>query len=128
MSETSYEAHLRQADLSVIGIAFIGTPHRGAGLAPYVTCVGNILKTFRIQVNKNVVEVLKHESEVLADVEDSFAIWLRKKGDRLKVTYFYEELGVSGIGQVWFRLNMCPYGGIKQCLTNGASILCHFMK
>lgn len=65
-------------------------------------------ENFSIQVNKNILEILKRESEVLADVEESFGIWLRKKGDRFNVTCFYEELGFPGVGQVCFRPNMYP--------------------
>jgi hypothetical protein len=100
MSESSYENHLKQADRCTIAVAFLGTPHRGSGLAPFAKAVANILKAGGKRVNKDILGLLKRESEVLADVEDSFGIWLRKKGPEFNITCFYEELELPGVGKV----------------------------
>jgi hypothetical protein len=80
----------------------LGTPHRGSGLAPFAKVVANILKAGQKRVNKNILGLLTRGSEVLADVEDSFANWLRKKDATFNITSFYEELELPGVGQVMF--------------------------
>ena len=102
MSESSCDEHLKQVDRCTIAIAFLGTPHRGSGLAPFAKVVANILKACQKRVNKNILGLLTQDSEVLADVEDSFGIWLRKKDATFNITSFYEELELPGIGQVMF--------------------------
>jgi len=100
LSESSYEEHLKQANCCTIAIAFLGTPHRGSGLAPYATAIAGILKAGGKRVNKDILGLLERESEVLVDIEDSFGIWLKKKGAEFNVTCFYEELELPVIGQV----------------------------
>lgn len=100
MSESSAESHLNQADRSTIAIAFLGTPHRGSGLAPFAKGIADILKLVNMKVNGDILEPLKRNSQVLADVEDSFSNWLRKKGSRVDLTCFYEELGLPVTGLV----------------------------
>jgi hypothetical protein len=103
LSESHVESHLKQADCCTIAVAFLGTPHRGAGLASLADVVANILKTGGKRVNKDILGVLKRNSEVLADIENSFGIWLRKKGNDFKMTCFYEELELPGVGLVCLR-------------------------
>jgi hypothetical protein len=101
MSENSHEAHLQQADRCTIAVAFLGTPHRGSDLAPFATKLALILKAGHKRVNTNILQLLRPESETLADVQDSFAIWLRRKAAaRFNTTCFYEELELPVIGQV----------------------------
>ena len=56
MSETSPEKHLRQLHNSTIAIAFLGTPHRGSGMATYAEAVVRFLKHVRKRVNQDIVE------------------------------------------------------------------------
>lgn len=100
ISETSNEEHLKQVDRYTIAIAFLGTPHRGAGLASFATVVANILRAGGKRVNKQILGLLKQGSEVLSDVEDSFEIWLSKKDADFNVSCFYEELELPGLGKV----------------------------
>ncbi len=100
ISETTVESHLKQADSCTIAVAFLGTPHRGSGLAPFAEGVANILRAGHMRVNSRILGLLKRDSEVLADVEDSFDIWLRKKAGHFDVTSFYEELEFPGVGFV----------------------------
>lgn len=58
------------------------------------------MKLVKIRVNDDILKVLERDSEVLADIEESFGLWLRKKKDAIDLTCFYEELEFSGIGSV----------------------------
>ena len=100
LSEHAVEPHEKQLDRCTIAVAFLGTPHRGSGLAPFATGVAQILKAGGKRVNRDILQLLKRDSEVLADVEESFGIWLRKTGGRFKLTCFYEELELPTIGMV----------------------------
>jgi protein SERAC1 len=100
LSEHAFEPHEKQLDRCTIAVAFLGTPHRGSGLAPFATGVAQILKAGGKRVNRDILQLLKRHSEVLADVEESFGIWLRKTGGRFKLTCFYEELELPTIGMV----------------------------
>ena len=91
--------HLKHLNQDTIAIAFLGTPHRGSSLAPFATGVANILKLVK-RVNKKVLEPLQRDSQVLADIDDAFAHWLRRNGLRFNLTCFYEELELPKIGMV----------------------------
>ncbi|MCJ1348924.1 hypothetical protein MMC31_007157 [Peltigera leucophlebia] len=100
LSENSFESHLKQADACTIAVAFLGTPHRGLGLAPFAKGVTNILKASHKRVNTDIISLLQRKSEVLGEVEDYFGIWLRKKGQGFNMTCFYEEWELPGLGLV----------------------------
>jgi hypothetical protein len=100
LSEHAFEPHEKQLDRCTIAVAFLGTPHRGSGLTPFATGVAQILKAGGKRVNRDILQLLNRDSEVLADVEESFGIWLRKTGGRFKLTCFYEELELPTIGMV----------------------------
>ena len=98
LSENSFESHLKQADACTTAVAFLGTPHRGSGLAPFAKGIANILKTSYKRVNTDIISLLQRKSEVLGEVEDSFGIWLRKKGQGFNMTCFMFQLDW---GLVW---------------------------
>ncbi|KAK3901199.1 hypothetical protein C8A05DRAFT_35131 [Staphylotrichum tortipilum] len=100
LSEQAGETRLQQLHANTTGLAFLGTPHRGAGLAPFATGVARVLKAARKRVNSEILSVLQRDSEALADIDASFATWLRKRGDRVEVTCFSEEHELPGIGLV----------------------------
>ena len=100
LSEQAVEPHLKQLDYCTIAVAFLGTPHRGSGPKPFAQGVANILKAGGMRVNKNILQLLHQDSGVLADVEESFSIWLRKNSSRFDVTCFSEELELPAIGIV----------------------------
>ena len=99
ISESSDEEHLRQADRCTTAIAFLDTPHRGSDFAPFATAAAQCLKLSK-RVNTDILKLLNKDSEVLADVENSFGTWLRKKASSVNTTCFYEELELLGIGKV----------------------------
>jgi hypothetical protein len=103
LSERCADDHLKQLDRTTIAVAFLGTPHRGSTLAPYATSITNILNAIK-RVNVEILEVLQRNSEVLNDVENGFAAWLRKNSSRFNLACFYEELELPArIGLVRIR-------------------------
>lgn len=100
MSESSAESHLNHADRCTVAVAFLGTPHRGLAKGTLIKGLADTLRLVYKEVNSNILHPLKRNSQVLAEIEDSFAIWLRKKGDRFTLTCFYEELRTIGRGLV----------------------------
>ncbi|KAI1409865.1 hypothetical protein F5Y13DRAFT_169107 [Hypoxylon sp. FL1857] len=100
LSENSADEHLTQIARHTVGIAFLGTPHRGSDLAPFAKAVANIVKASTKRINANILGVLNRNSETLADVEDSFMTWLRRYPGRCELTCFFEELEFRGIGMV----------------------------
>lgn len=100
LSEQTTYSHLKQMDRCTIGVVFLGTPHRGSGLTPFAASVANILKAGGMRVNKEILQLLNRNSEVLADVEESYAVWLRRNSSRFDLTCFFEELELPAVGMV----------------------------
>ena len=101
-SRNAVEEHLHQIEHYTAGIIFLGVPHCGADLASwasFVTRMINILK----RANEDIVGVLKPRSEMLRMVETGFHKILRQRkseGSEISITCFYEELSVTGVGEV----------------------------
>jgi len=87
-------------DRCTIGVIFLGTPHRGSDLTPFAASVANILKAGGKRVNKEILQLLNRNSEVLADVEETYAVWLRRNSSRFDLTCFFEELELPAVGMV----------------------------
>jgi len=103
LSESSSEEHLGQVHDNTIGIVFLGTPHRGSNMAVYAKFVADILKLSQKRVNSGLLALLKKDSDILAAIEDDFAIWLRKKGMSFQITCFFEDLELLAFGAVSIR-------------------------
>lgn len=103
ISETNAEDHLKQIESCTIGILFFGTPHRGSDLAPFALAISRLVHygTGK-RVGTAILEPLKQNSQILLDVEDWFAQWLRRraKSKAVQVTSFYEENSLPQIGHV----------------------------
>ena len=88
--------HLERIEKSTIAICFLGTPHHGSDLASFgaiLTDVINIIKP----ANRNIVKVLKGDSEMLAEVQDRFfnMLEIRKKEKAdIQIVCFYEMIMV----------------------------------
>ena len=75
-------------------MCFLGTPHHGAGLADWCAILANIANVAK-PANVAPVNVLKRDSEILRDIQDSFHNVLEKrKEERVNIglVCFYETL------------------------------------
>ena len=99
-SKKSAYPHIEQIHQHTIAIAFLGTPHAGSSLAPFASAIGNILKLARKRVNKNIVQVLEPDSEVLQILDEDFSSWVKKNQGPFDLVCFYEEKEVFGVGMV----------------------------
>lgn len=107
LSEQAFDSHQKQLDHCTIAVAFLGTPHRGSDLTSFASSVANILKAGGKRVNKEILQLLNRHSEVLADVEDSYGVWLRRNSSRFELTCFFEELELPAVGMVGSLLRSC---------------------
>jgi hypothetical protein len=97
------EPHLRNILRSTRGIAFLGTPHHGSGLARWAERLSRFIGVIKQQTNADIVAVLKHDSEVLARIQDGFHTMVQargREGQSIEISCFFEELPLSGVGQV----------------------------
>ena len=82
-------------------IAFIGTPHQGSDLAKLGVLLGQGAGLL-IKTNKDIVKILKPDSEVLARVSNDFHSMLSVRAEQtnkpLRIASFYEELPIPGLG------------------------------
>lgn len=122
ISDHSSDYHLKQADHCSVGIAFLGTPHRGSGLATLANVIANTLKIV-MRANTDVLGGLKRDSKVLTEVEDSFGEWLKNKGVDFNITCFYEELELPAVGFVsLFQCSVQKLSRHKQVLLTDSRL------
>jgi protein SERAC1 len=95
------ELRLKSVLQSVVGIVFLGTPHRGSDLAAWGSIVAKYLHRIR-SVNRNIIKTLELKSEVLASVEQDFQQLLLtpEHVNRTRIFCFYEELAVPLVGKI----------------------------
>ena len=102
-SNERHEPQLHNILRSTRAIAFLGTPHHGAGLARSAELLVRAIGVVK-QTNTEIVAVLQDQSEVLARIQDSFhtmVMALGRDGSGLiDICCFYEELPLPGVGQV----------------------------
>ncbi|KLP00031.1 uncharacterized protein Y057_8585 [Fusarium fujikuroi] len=102
LSRSSPEAHLNSLESSTVGLLFMGTPHFGSNKARwggYCTAVVSLTSS----PNKNIIEVLERDSEMLATIQHKFHEILRlrqAKNRPISITCFYEELASPNIGMI----------------------------
>ena len=103
VSHGSQQDHLRSLVEATYAICFMGTPHLGADLANWGTIAFNFANLLS-RTNRNIVKVLKPNSEVLASLQQRFHTLLeqRRKDGKMEIEMycFHEELGYKGIGLV----------------------------
>ncbi|KAJ4289946.1 hypothetical protein N0V88_006744 [Collariella sp. IMI 366227] len=100
--DTRTEPHLHNVLRLTGGIAFLGTPHHGSGLARWAELLSRSIGIIK-QTNTQIVEVLKRDSEVLSRIQDGFHTMVLargKEGQPIEISCFFEELPLPGIGQV----------------------------
>ncbi|KAL8792387.1 MAG: hypothetical protein Q9195_005000 [Heterodermia aff. obscurata] len=93
-SKNSAEKHINQIECSTIGIVFLGVPHCGSDLEAWAT-IGRRMVSIFAQTNKEIVNVLNPDSEMLQMIENNFHSILRqRKNDPIELVCFYEELPI----------------------------------
>ncbi|PKY04955.1 hypothetical protein P168DRAFT_304062 [Aspergillus campestris IBT 28561] len=85
VSEHSADEHLMQIEKETVGIAFLGTPHRGADIAPFTDAIANIVKISGVRTNAKILDTLERNSQVLGGVETYFDNWIRKNNGRIRL-------------------------------------------
>ena len=99
-AKNSAEPHLHQIERDTVGIVFLGVPHCGSDLEAWAT-VGRKMVNMLERTNKDILDVLNPDSEMLHLVENNFHANLRqRKENPIEITGFYEELAVRGLGEV----------------------------
>lgn len=100
-SNTSHEDYIKEILRSTTAIAFLGTPHGGSNQAEMAIIGANFLKLFR-NINKDILMSLTPASEALSRIQQDFHRVVNGLPDsrKIKITCFYEELPVKGIGEV----------------------------
>ncbi|KAK1765234.1 hypothetical protein QBC33DRAFT_495970 [Phialemonium atrogriseum] len=102
-SKERREPHLQSIIQQTLGIAFLGTPHRGAGLARWAEMMSRTIGMMK-QTNAEIVQILRRDSEVLARIQDSFHGMVMARNQYglppIEITCFYEELPMPVIGLV----------------------------
>ena len=105
ISKNNAETYLQNVSQFTRAIAFLGTPHCGSDHASWGIVLGystNLLK----RTNKDIIRVLKPDSEVLARVQQDFHNMLSMQMSKpLKITCFFEELPMPGLGEASITLN-----------------------
>jgi len=125
-SKDSCEAHLENIYQQTFAIAFLGTPHRGSGLAFWADLGTKFLRPVK-RINQALLQVLRERSETLDDIQQRFNSMIRKRQDNsyresqklpypIQIYCFYEELALKGVGKVVeedsARLDTWPYNSI----------------
>ena len=101
-SRNNPEKHLRDIFDSVIAIAFMGTPHRGAWVADGSKIPAHALGLIK-STNKSILAILESNNQLLDSIQDMFWSTVRERresGKQLEVTCFFEELPFPGVGKV----------------------------
>ncbi|CAI4218829.1 unnamed protein product [Parascedosporium putredinis] len=101
LSSQKSEDRFRKILHLTLGIAFLGTPHQGAGLAIWAEMISRALGIIK-KTNTKIVAVLKQDSEVLARIQDGFHTIVHersKQGKPIEITCFFEELPYRASGR-----------------------------
>ena len=102
LSTGSPDAYLKSVVDSTLGVIFLGTPHKGSKLANWAS-LGTAFSSVAKATNRDIVKFLEPDSEVLADIRNSFVKLVRvkaKSSSEIEIVLFYEELGIRLVGKV----------------------------
>jgi len=103
LSRNNPEPHLEAIFDSVVGIIFLGTPHRGSWIADWATIPASALGLMK-STNKSLLRILETSDQFLESIQVDF--WsmvrgLREGGRRrFEVTCFFEQLPLPLVGTV----------------------------
>jgi hypothetical protein len=90
--------HLSDIFTATRGIIFLGTPHRGSGVASLTKVVAAIARLALRSTNDNLIGDIERDAPVLDRIRDGFSRLLDKR--TLTVWSFTEELASAGFGKV----------------------------
>jgi protein SERAC1 len=98
------EDHQKKILQCTRAIAFLGTPHRGSGLASLAVFAGNMATPFK-RPNISILKTLTPNSEVLENINHEFHTLLRSREQSnlgaMNITCFAEELAMSKMGKTF---------------------------
>lgn len=78
-----------------VGVAFLGTPHRGSDKADWGRIVQNVVKATGFDTSDKILRELAVDSALLEDLRRQFAKLLHKPSFRIDT--FQEERGFKGV-------------------------------
>lgn len=114
------EPYLKEIYDSSRGILFLGTPHRGSGLAKWGEMFIRVLGLVK-QTNSRILKALMRESEFLEDVQDNFYTLIHSRQQEglpaIQIACFAEELPLPAIGQLVSTLTSPE--GVSHMITAG---------
>ncbi len=98
------EQHLHTLYGCTRAIIFLGTPHKGAGLAGWFSRLAQVVGIVK-QTNPQLLKQLEANSADLERIQEEFDILLRSRAasdhPALQIQCFFEEKPVTGVGTVW---------------------------
>jgi len=83
-----------------INVIFLSTLHRGFDFTLFAVSVVNILKADDKQVNKEILQLLNQNFKILADIEETYAVWLQRNSSHFDLTCFFKELKLPAVEMV----------------------------
>ena len=98
LSQSKQEhTHLKEILGATIGIAFLGTPHRGSQAASLGKIAFEISRVLMQNPNLRILRALEDKSEILERISKSFSQLLN---DSISIHSFHEELETKGVSIV----------------------------
>ncbi len=102
LSRNNPEPHLRGLFECVVGVIFLGTPHKGSWMADWAKIPASGLGLVKTS-NKSLLQILETENQLLESTQLRFLLAvreLRESGRKIDVTCFFEELPFAVVGPV----------------------------
>jgi hypothetical protein len=110
LSRDSSEPHVENVYKATFGVAFLGTPHRGSGLAFWADIGAKFLSAIK-RTNRPLLQVLKERSETLDGIQRRFHDMIHKRSEPsyreqqnllypIKIHCFFETLALKVVGRV----------------------------
>lgn len=97
-ASNSQESRFQSISKATRGVAFLGTPHRGCDVDPWLEALAFSLQDHQtLNMNRDITEVLRPDSEVLFLIESDFASMIRGKQE-LRFCCFVAEKQHEQIG------------------------------
>jgi len=102
-SNESHESLYKDIVDSTVGVVFLGTPLRGSTLANWGALGADFAYVVK-DINKDIVKLLRPDSEVLFELRHSFIQLVRSRAavpsSAIIIKCYSEELGLTLVGKV----------------------------